>query len=229
MPEKLRESDLYAPVRDYLMGLGYDVKGEVKDCDIAAVKDDELIVVELKVGFTIELLYQATRRQMLADGVYVAVPLPKGGYRAPRYDDMVRLCRRLEIGLIFVGFTATGAAQIDAAVHPAPARAPRRNAKKRLAVLTEHSKRTGSRNTGGVTRRKILTVYKEESLAIIAILHEHGTLTPAKVKALGGPERTPSILQKNYYGWFERGEPRHYLASAAGLAALEEHADLFTP
>ena len=29
--EKLRESDLYGPVRDYLTGLGYEVKGEVKD------------------------------------------------------------------------------------------------------------------------------------------------------------------------------------------------------
>ena len=42
--EKLRESDLYGPVRDYLTGLGYEVKGEVKDCDIAAVRDGEMIV-----------------------------------------------------------------------------------------------------------------------------------------------------------------------------------------
>ena len=29
--ESLRESDLYGPVRDYLEGLGYEVKGEVRD------------------------------------------------------------------------------------------------------------------------------------------------------------------------------------------------------
>ena len=54
-----KESDLYAPVRDYLTQLGYDVQGEVKDCDLTAVRGDELIVGELKRGFTIELLYQA--------------------------------------------------------------------------------------------------------------------------------------------------------------------------
>ena len=37
--EPLRESDLYGPVRDYLENLGYQVKGEVKDCDIAALRD----------------------------------------------------------------------------------------------------------------------------------------------------------------------------------------------
>ena len=51
----LRESDLYGPVRDYLENLGYQVKGEVKDCDIAALRDGELIVVELKRGVTLEL------------------------------------------------------------------------------------------------------------------------------------------------------------------------------
>ena len=85
--EKLRESDLYGPVRDYLTGLGYEVKGEVKDCDIAAMRDGELIVVELKRGFTLELVYQALDRQRVADGVYVAVPLPKRGYMSPQVRD----------------------------------------------------------------------------------------------------------------------------------------------
>ena len=93
--EPLRESDLYGPVRDYLENLGYQVKGEVKDCDIAALRDGELIVVELKRGFTLELIYQALDRQRVADGVYVAVPLPRRGYRAPHIRDMERLCRRL--------------------------------------------------------------------------------------------------------------------------------------
>ena len=63
--ESLRESDLYGPVRDYLEGLGYEVKGEVRDCDITALRDGELIVVELKRGFTLELVYQAMDRQRI--------------------------------------------------------------------------------------------------------------------------------------------------------------------
>ena len=37
-----KESDLYGPVRDYLENLGYQVKGEVKDCDIAARSAQDL-------------------------------------------------------------------------------------------------------------------------------------------------------------------------------------------
>lgn len=48
--DKIKESDLYQPIKEYLDSLGYDTKGEVKDCDITAIKDDELIVVELKKG-----------------------------------------------------------------------------------------------------------------------------------------------------------------------------------
>ena len=70
--EKLLERDLYGPVRDYLQSLGYEVKGEVKNCDVTALRDGELIVVELKRGFTLELIYQAVDRQRIADGVYVA-------------------------------------------------------------------------------------------------------------------------------------------------------------
>lgn len=82
--EKLRESDLYGPVRDYLSGLGYEVKGEVKDCDIAAMRDGEMIVVELKRGFTLELVYQALDRQRVADGVTWRSPCRKGGTWPPR-------------------------------------------------------------------------------------------------------------------------------------------------
>ena len=79
--DKIKESDLYQPIKDYLDSLGYDTKGEVKNCDITAIKDDELVVVELKKGFTIELLYQAIERQKIADSVYVAIPFPKRGYK----------------------------------------------------------------------------------------------------------------------------------------------------
>ncbi|MCI8301687.1 MAG: hypothetical protein HFF68_02880, partial [Oscillospiraceae bacterium] len=202
--EKLLESDLYGPVRSYLEGLGYDVKGEVKDCDVAAVRDGELIVVELKRGFTLELVFQAMDRQRVADGVYVAVPLPKRGYMDPRVPEMRSLCRRLELGLIFVGFTSRGAGQVDVAVHPKEASAPRRDKKRRLAVLREHGDRTGSANTGGVSRKKILTAYKEQALLAVRILRDRGPLTAADVKKLGGPPNAAAILGRNALGWFDR-------------------------
>ncbi|MCI8716218.1 MAG: hypothetical protein HFF67_09455 [Oscillospiraceae bacterium] len=229
--EKLLESDLYGPVRSYLEGLGYDVKGEVKDCDVAAVRDGELIVVELKRGFTLELVFQAMDRQRVADGVYVAVPLPKRGYMDPRVPEMRSLCRRLELGLIFVGFTSRGAGQVDVAVHPKEASAPRRDKKRRLAVLREHGDRTGSANTGGVSRKKILTAYKEQALLAVRILRDRGPLTAADVKKLGGPPNAAAILGRNALGWFDRtpgpdGRRYLYAPNEKALAALEEYGHL---
>lgn len=229
--EPLRESDLYGPVRQYLEGLGYQVKGEVKSCDIAALRDGELIVVELKRGFTLELIYQALDRQRVADGVYVAVPLPKRGYRAPHMRDMEKLCRRLELGLILVGFTSAGAPQVDVAVHPREARPPRRDSRRRQAVIREHQGRTGSANTGGVTRRKILTAYKEQSLRAADILRRNGPLRAEEVKAQGGGEGIAAILGRNVLGWFSReqepgGRKYLYRVSEKGLAALAEYGEL---
>ena len=229
--DKLRESDLYAPVRDYLEGLGYEVRGEVRGCDIAAVRDGELIVVELKTGFTLELIYQALDRQRIADGVYVAVPLPKRGYMAPQIKDMQSLCRRLELGLIFVGFTSKGAPQLDVYLHPKEAGRPRTNRKRRLAVLREHGGRTGSANTGGVTRKKILTAYKERSLLAARILRSCGPLPAEDVKKLGGPADASALMGRNPMGWFQRtagpdGRKYLYSVSEKGMEALEEYGDL---
>lgn len=224
----LLEQDLYAPVRDYLESLGYEVKGEVKSCDMTALRDGELIVVELKRGFTLELIYQAMDRQRIADGVYVAVPLPKRGYRAPHIQEMEALCRRLELGLIYVGFTEKGLSQVDVAVHPKEAARPRRDKKRRLAVIREHESRTGSNNTGGVTRRKILTAYKEQAIQTARILRESGPMQASEVKKAGGPSNATSILSRNVLGWFGRepapGGSRYlYQVTAKGLAALEEY------
>lgn len=228
---KLLESDLYGPVKAYLEDLGYEVKGEVRDCDVTALRDGELIVVELKRGFTLELIYQALDRQRIADGVYVAVPLPKRGYMSPQIQNMRSLCRRLELGLIFVGFTGRGIPQIDVAVHPKEASLPRRDKKRRLAVIREHESRTGSANTGGVSRKKILTAYKEQALRIARLLRDHGPMRVEDVKKLGGPEKAGVILGRNALGWFDRepdaGTGRYlYRPNAKALEALEEYEDI---
>ena len=68
-----RETDLYAPIKSYLEGQGYDVKGEVADCDVVAVRrGEDPVVVELKTSFSLQLIFQAVRRQALTDTVYVA-------------------------------------------------------------------------------------------------------------------------------------------------------------
>ncbi|MCM3082236.1 hypothetical protein M3558_25230, partial [Brevibacillus invocatus] len=55
-PDKRYEVDLYEPISQYFRRQGYEVKGEVLHCDLAAVKADELIIVELKRHLSVELL-----------------------------------------------------------------------------------------------------------------------------------------------------------------------------
>ena len=71
------ETDLYEPVCRFLEEEGYRVQAEVKDCDIAAEKDGELIIVELKKSFQLKLIYQALDRQSLTEQVFVAIPRPQ--------------------------------------------------------------------------------------------------------------------------------------------------------
>src|SRR5687767_1100498 len=72
-----RECDLYEPLRDYLTEQGYTVRSEVRGCDITAVRGDELVVIEMKRGLTLDLLIQGAERQRVADSVYLAVPKPR--------------------------------------------------------------------------------------------------------------------------------------------------------
>jgi len=73
---KRYEVDLYEPIQQYFFKQGYIVHAEVNDCDIVAIKEEELIIIELKTSLTIDLLIQATKRQRLTKNVYIAIPKP---------------------------------------------------------------------------------------------------------------------------------------------------------
>ena len=62
---RARETSLYAAVKEHLERLGYQAKGEVCGCDIVAVRPGEppfLVVTELKLGFTLDLVLQGVDR-----------------------------------------------------------------------------------------------------------------------------------------------------------------------
>lgn len=69
---KMMECDLYPPVRDWLAARGYEIHVEMFGSDIVAVKDGQLTVVELKLGFTQILADQLTDRARWADFVMAA-------------------------------------------------------------------------------------------------------------------------------------------------------------
>ena len=111
------ETSLYAPVKTLLESQGYEVKAEVRGCDVVAVRGDEApVIVELKRQFGLGLVLQGIDRLAASDAVYVAV-----GAWPPRIDDVRRLLRRVGLGLIVVGH---GRAEI--VLDPIPYR-PRRD------------------------------------------------------------------------------------------------------
>ncbi len=217
------ETELYAPVRDFLKTNGYTVRGEVRGCDIAAEKDGGLLVVELKRRLNLELLIQATQRQRVTPSVYVAVPRPED-YGSRRWRRLEHLLRRLEIGLILVAF-AGKKPQVHVLFHPIPFER-KTQSKQRRALLREIAERSQDLNEGGSTKRKIVTAYREQAVQLACCLAEFGAMSPRELRALGASEKAASILYNNYYGWFDRVGRALYDISAEGRKALDEYPDL---
>ena len=165
----MKETELYAPIKAYLEGQGYDVKAEVKDCDLVAIRGaEDPVIVELKLSLSIALMMQGIDRQTMTDAVYVAVPAGKGKRWAPQVKDAVKLCRRLGLGLISVRFDA---ATPSVLVHcdAGPYR-PRKVKARKAALLKEFERRVGDHNTGGQNKRKIMTAYRQDALRIAVAL-----------------------------------------------------------
>jgi len=66
------ETALYLPVKRFLEGLGFAVKGEIGGCDIVALKEGEpplVVIGEMKLSFNLELVLQAVDRAAACDEV----------------------------------------------------------------------------------------------------------------------------------------------------------------
>lgn len=209
------ESSLYLPVKRFLEKLGFEVKGEICGCDLVALRDGEppaVIIGELKLTFTLELILQAVDRTAACDEVWLAVRASRRG-RGREHDPRVRkLCRLLGFGLLCV----SPRGKVDVLVEPAPWR-PRRNGKRRSRIVEEHRRRRGDPVAGGSTRQPIMTAYRQQALTCAAALAQ-GAARPRDLKpAL--PD-APKILLRNVYGWFVRVERGIYALSDSGRAAL---------
>ena len=92
----IQETALYPAIKTFLESQGFDVKGEVRGCDLVAVREGEPPIVaigELKASLTLELILQGVERLRAADQVWLAVAMTtKGRDRDPR---AWRLCRLL--------------------------------------------------------------------------------------------------------------------------------------
>ncbi len=226
----LRESDLYAPVKALLEGQGYEVKAEVEDCDVVACKAGApTVIVELKLAFTLDLVLQGVSRQSLSNDVYMAVPDPdtptkRRNWRS-RQHGYVKLCKMLGLGLMLVEPGRKPGQQVKVLLDPA-AYQPRKNKRQLTSLLTEFTARTGDPNTGGVTRTKIVTAYRQDALRLVGALSRQSEMKVADLREQTGVPKAASILQNNHYGWFSRTARGVYALTDAGQEGLDLYAEV---
>ena len=213
-----KETDLYEPIRAFLEEEGYQVQAEVKDCDIAAVKDGQMVIVELKKAFNLKLVSQGMERQSLTEQVFVAIPRPKKGQREKAWKDMLKLLKRLELGLLTVALDSP-LHTVDVVLEPSDSIAWK-NRKKREKVQAELENRQVDGNVGGMTRRKIMTAFREKSIRLACMLEREGQISTASLRERG-LEDYIGIFVKNYDKWFKRVEKGVYALSEKGREALE--------
>ncbi|MBO2521283.1 MAG: DUF2161 family putative PD-(D/E)XK-type phosphodiesterase [Clostridia bacterium] len=225
--ERLRESRLYQPVKEFWAAQGYTVRGEVEGCDLVACRGEDVVVVELKGSMNLSLILQGLNRKAITDRVYLAVPTPKGRRRT-HWDRVVRLCRTLGLGLLFVSLGREGRGWVQVACEPGTPRSPavRKRSSRRSRVLAEFETRSGDFNVGGSAGRPLVTAYREEALRIAGFLAARGPSAVREIRAACASARAGSILQRNYYGWFERLSRGVYGLTDAGRAALETYRDV---
>lgn len=208
----MAEADLYLPVKRFLEAQGYAVKGEVRQCDVVAVRGDEPpVVVELKASFTLSLLLQGVDRQAVTDAVYIAFPPP----RRRQLPDVLKLCRRLGLGVLLVSDRT-----IEVALDPAPYQ-PRKSAPRRAMLLKEFAHRVGDPDAGGSARAPRMTAYRQDALRCAAFLGETGAAPTRAVRGATDVSRAAGILRNDVYGWFRRESRGIYALTPKGEAALE--------
>lgn len=221
----MKETELDKPVRLWLEKQGYQVSCEVKNCDMVARKGEELIIVELKTRFSLDLVYQAINRKNLTDSVYVAVPVPLGKKIIPRYKEVKKLLSRLEVGLILVNFMKTKT-KVEVVLHPSPYEA-RRAHRRRASIIREIDGRYSEFNkAGSATGDQRVSAYKQQALFIAHVLNEEGPKSPSDLKKAGAGSKTQPILSGNLYGWFDKVSRGVYQINEAGREALKQHSEI---
>lgn len=250
------EAELYAPLKAFFEQHGYIVKGEVRNCDLVGMREDdnEPLIVEMKKTFNLALLLQGLERLKMSSNVYLAVEKSraKKGAVNQRWTELRGLCLKLGLGFIAVTFYKTKSPFVEVLCEPGEEPGFGRNAlRKRERLLLEFRERSGDYNTGGVTRAKLMTAYREKALRVAAAVSRaceaqeteafsagykntsrHAKkgagpkpgVSPASIRDISGVGSAAAILQRNYYGWFYRVERGRYVLTEAGRLALNDYA-----
>lgn len=216
----MKETELYEPIKNYLLQNGYIVQAEVKNCDIACLYEDELVVIELKKSFNLRLLYQAMDRKAFANKVFVGINRPKS-FRKKETKNMLKILKAMDIGLITVSLDSP--LKLVEIVLTPEGDSKKRKSRKRTMVLNELERRNLNTNIGGSTKKdNILTAYREQAIFLACVLNKIKKGSPAYIKANFNIQNAGYILQKNHYGYFQRIERGVYTLSKKGKDMLKQ-------
>ncbi len=197
----MKEVEMYKPLKKFLKAKGYTVHSEVESIDVMAQKGDEILIVEMKISFNLQLVYQLIERLKITDQVYAYVPLGKGGRWPKSYKKMCALLKRLHCGLMTLDQHTKKNVVVE--FEPGPFTARKNYAKKKMA-LKEFEGRSIDLNRGGSTRELLFTAYKEKAIRVAMYLFEHGPSSTQDIKKNLDIEKTVDILNRNFEFWFER-------------------------
>ena len=215
----MKESDLYLPLKQFLESQGYEVKGEVQDCDVVAIREDEApVIVELKLSLNLNVVLQAVDRLALTPKVYVGTPKQCKTLLKQR-KHILKLLRMLGLGLVVIEPTRTKSS-VEVLLDPCDYR-PRKSKSRQEYLLDEFVRRVGDPNLGGSEKRKgIMTAYRQSALAIAKYLHTQGPTKASHIAKNLDEPKARGILYRDVYGWFNRVSLGIYEISPRGIQEL---------
>lgn len=91
------------------------------------------------------------------------------------------------------------------------------NKRRKEKLLNTFNNLRSDPNKGG-SKGKRMTVYKQNAIKIASLLAVKPGLSPKEIINETGVLNTQSILQKNFYGWFQKSSYASYLLTEKGLA-----------
>jgi len=211
----MKESDLYLPLKRFLIAQNYEVKGEVHDCDVVAIRGQEApVIVELKCALNLNVVLQAVERLALTPKVYIAIAKQSNALHTRRRH-VLKLLRMLGLGLLSID-TDGQRSCVEVLLDPGEYR-PKKSKPRQERLLKEFTKRIGDPNLGGSDRRRgIMTVYRQRAVAIARFLQQQ---SPSKASCIATTLQDPNardILYRDAYGWFDRVSTGMYALSPRG-------------
>ncbi len=216
------EKDMGPVIQLFFENQGYTIQSEIEHIDMVARKEDTLIAIEMKNTLSVSLMHQGLKRLSFTDHVFLAIPKPSSTVISSRtFKEKKTIVRRLELGLLWVDLKQQ---KVDVIFEPGPY-ALKKITKKKIKLLHEFNERKTHLNQAGSSKTPLMTAYREKAIRILLYLSS-GPKSTQEIRTHLRSECT-SLLQKNYYGWFQRVKKGVYTKTDLGdLYLSQNHAIL---